>query len=238
MGRPAGRARGRTAQVETSVRPADPSEGSSLLGRAGRHRRPVGAPPRRPCARSALSSSTPPAPDGGIGHATQAAARHVWPSWARLQREAGGWPRCEAAVACGAWKGLAALYERRSEPGRMERLLPARMAKMRRQDIAGRKTYADGTLATVIHAPRQMTRAGCGVRTDPAVAHGDSLRGRGSRAGQGLGPPRYRCPPGAARARPGGDGKRLEHDRVRYAQPGPALGPEPPDGVTCPADTP
>jgi hypothetical protein len=37
-----------------------------------------------------------------------------------------GWQLAEvkAAIACGAWKGLAALYERRSEPGRLERLLP------------------------------------------------------------------------------------------------------------------
>ena len=39
---------------------------------------------------------------------------------------AGGWRLAEvqAAIACGAWKGLAGLYERRSEPGRLERLLP------------------------------------------------------------------------------------------------------------------
>ena len=37
-----------------------------------------------------------------------------------------GWRLDEvrSVVACGAWKGLAGLYERRSEPGRMERLLP------------------------------------------------------------------------------------------------------------------
>ena len=35
----------------------------------------------------------------------------------------------KVAVACGAWKGLAALYERRSEPGRMERLLPLEWRK-------------------------------------------------------------------------------------------------------------
>jgi hypothetical protein len=37
-----------------------------------------------------------------------------------------GWRLAEvqAAVACGAWKGLAGLYERRSEPGRLDRLLP------------------------------------------------------------------------------------------------------------------
>ena len=37
-----------------------------------------------------------------------------------------GWRLAEvrSAIACGAWKGLAALYERRSEPGRLDRLLP------------------------------------------------------------------------------------------------------------------
>jgi len=37
-----------------------------------------------------------------------------------------GWRLAEvqSAIACGAWKGLAGLYERRSEPGRLDRLLP------------------------------------------------------------------------------------------------------------------
>ena len=37
-----------------------------------------------------------------------------------------GWrlPEVESAIASGAWKGLAALYERCSEPGRLKRLLP------------------------------------------------------------------------------------------------------------------
>ena len=37
-----------------------------------------------------------------------------------------GWRLAEvqSAIACGAWQGLAALYERRSEPGRLDRLLP------------------------------------------------------------------------------------------------------------------
>ena len=44
---------------------------------------------------------------------------------------AGGWRLAEvqSAIACGAWRGLARLYERRSEPGRMERLLPAEWRK-------------------------------------------------------------------------------------------------------------
>ena len=42
-----------------------------------------------------------------------------------------GWRLDEvrSAVASGAWKGLAGLYERRSEPGRMERLLPLEWRK-------------------------------------------------------------------------------------------------------------
>ena len=42
-----------------------------------------------------------------------------------------GWQlaEVEAALACGGWKGLAGLYERRSEPGRMERLLPLEWRK-------------------------------------------------------------------------------------------------------------
>ena len=52
-----------------------------------------------------------------------------------------GWRLAEvqSAIASGAWRGLAGLYERRSEPGRMERLLPDGMAKMRRQDLRGGK---------------------------------------------------------------------------------------------------
>jgi hypothetical protein len=42
-----------------------------------------------------------------------------------------GWQLAEirAAIAAGPWKGLAVLYERRSEPGRMERLLPLEWRK-------------------------------------------------------------------------------------------------------------
>ena len=42
-----------------------------------------------------------------------------------------GWQLAEvqSAIACGAWKGLAGLYERRSEPGRLERLLPLEWRK-------------------------------------------------------------------------------------------------------------
>jgi hypothetical protein len=51
-----------------------------------------------------------------------------------------GWQLADvrAAVASGAWKGLAALYERRSEPGRMDRLLPLEWRKCI-GEIAGEK---------------------------------------------------------------------------------------------------
>ena len=100
-----------------------------------------------------------------------------------------GWQLADvrAAVACGAWKGLAGLYERRSEPGRLERLLPpsGENASARSR---GRKTYANGTLATEPHAPLQMTIGlVSGVRTDPPVDDSDlSARPRtrsGSRGG-------------------------------------------------------
>ena len=68
-----------------------------------------------------------------------------------------GWRLAEvrAAVASGAWKGLPELYDRASEPGRMERLLPLRMAKIRRPSWRGRKTYVSGTLATLTTPPLQ-----------------------------------------------------------------------------------
>ena len=52
-----------------------------------------------------------------------------------------GWRLAEvqSAIACGAWRGLAQLYERRSEPGRMARLLPYEWRKTHRRDLAGGK---------------------------------------------------------------------------------------------------
>ena len=122
-----------------------------------------------------------------------------------------GWrlAEVESAIASGAWKGLAALYERRSEPGRLERLLPFEWRKCIGK-ISGEKNvrhWHTSDLST--RPPAGESSILGGVRTDPPVADGDPLRGRGSRAGQGLGPPRYRCPPGAARPRPGGDGQRV-----------------------------
>lgn len=62
-------------------------------------------------------------------------SRHAGRSEARIAvlnaAAARGWQLAEvrAAVATGAWKGLAGLYERRSEPGRMDRLLPLEWRK-------------------------------------------------------------------------------------------------------------
>ena len=57
-------------------------------------------------------------------------SRHAGRSEARMavlaSAAARGWRLAEvqSAIASGAWKGLAGLYERRSEPGRLDRLLP------------------------------------------------------------------------------------------------------------------
>jgi len=61
--------------------------------------------------------------------------RHAGRSEARMAvlnaAAARGWQLAEVrdAVASGAWRGLAGLYERRSEPGRMDRLLPLEWRK-------------------------------------------------------------------------------------------------------------
>ena len=48
-----------------------------------------------------------------------------------------GWQLADvrAAIGSGAWRGLARLYERRSEPGRLDRLLPYEWRKA--VDLAG-----------------------------------------------------------------------------------------------------
>ena len=171
-------------------------------------------------------------------------ARHPGRSEARIAvlnaAAARGWQLAEvrAAVTSGAWKGLAGLYERRSEPGRMERLLPLEWRKAiafvsGEENVRGWHT-SDRNLTP----PRRRIGILSGVRTCPPVADRDPLRGRGPGAGQGLGRTRNRGAPGAARARPGGDGQRLGHDRVRHQEPGAALGSESPDRVSRPADSP
>ena len=59
----------------------------------------------------------------------QTAARRAWPILCAAA--ARGWRLADVrvAVASGAWKGFPELYERASEPGRMERLLPLEWRK-------------------------------------------------------------------------------------------------------------
>ena len=66
-----------------------------------------------------------------------------------------GWRLADvrSAIASGAWNGLAALYERRSEPGRLDRLLPLEWRKSDRLRLPGRKTCAIGPLATSVSRP-------------------------------------------------------------------------------------
>jgi len=70
-----------------------------------------------------------------------------------------GWQLADvrAAVASGAWKGLAALYERPSEPGRMDRLLPLEWRKTIAY-LTREKTSATDPLATKSHAPPYPNR--------------------------------------------------------------------------------
>ena len=115
-------------QVEKSVRPADPSEGSACSAELD----DTGVPwvPRLG-GRAPLGAELEHTARSGRWDRSRYAGR----SEARMAivgaAAARGWQlaEVEAALACGAWKGLAALYERRSEPGRMERLLPLEWRK-------------------------------------------------------------------------------------------------------------
>ena len=71
-----------TADVDPQLRPSWTTPASR------------GCPASAAAPRSALSLSRSPAPDGGTVHATRAAARRVWRSWALRWPAAGGWPRC------------------------------------------------------------------------------------------------------------------------------------------------
>ena len=89
-----------------------------------------------------------------------------------------GWQLADvrAAVASGAWTGLAALYERRSEPGRMDRLLPYEWRKTidkisREENV---RTWHTSDLST--RPPAKDSYFLGGVRPDPPVAYGDPLR--------------------------------------------------------------
>ena len=151
-----------------------------------------------------------------------------------------GWRLAEvqSAVACGAWQGLAGLYERRSEPGRLDRLLPYEWrkctGKISREenvrhwptsDLSTRPPAAESAWSAEYGLIRQWLTAVLCAAEDPERVR--SWGGRGCR-----------CPPGAARAGPGGDGQRVGHGRVRHQEPGPVFGAEPPDGGSCAADAP
>ena len=90
-----------------------------------------------------------------------------------------GWQLADvqAAVASGAWKGLAALYERRSEPGRMERLLPLEWRKTidgisQEENV---RSWHTSDLSTR-RPPPGIVVILSGVRSRPPVAHRDPLR--------------------------------------------------------------
>ena len=143
-----------------------------------------------------------------------------------------GWRLADvrAAVASGAWRGLARLYERRSEPGRMDRLLPYEWRKA--VDLAGGQENVRSWHTSDLNPRppaglidgadeyglirRWMTAVACALE-DP-----ERVRGWGGRAD--------RRPPGAAGPGPGRDGQRVKRGRVRLPEPGPARGPEPPHG--------
>ena len=84
--------------------------------------------------------------------------RHAGRSEARMAilgaAAARGWrlAEVESAITCGAWKGLASLYERRSEPGRLDRLLPYEWRKCIGK-ISGEKNVRGWPTSDVNHAP-------------------------------------------------------------------------------------
>ena len=103
-----------------------------------------------------------------------------------------GWRLAEvqAAVACGAWQGLAGLYERRSEPGRLDRLLPYEWRKcvgkilgeenVRRwptSDLSTRPPAADSAWSAEYGLIRQWLTAVLCAAEDPG-----RVRGWGRRA--------------------------------------------------------
>jgi hypothetical protein len=121
-----------------------------------------------------------------------------------------GWRLADvrAAVASGAWKGLAGLYERRSEPGRIDRLLPYEWRKTiagisREKNLRHRHT---SDLSTRPPVEEIGLSAEYGLIRQWMTATLARLRIRSS---EGVGRPCDRCPPGAACPRPGGDGQRL-----------------------------
>jgi hypothetical protein len=103
-----------------------------------------------------------------------------------------GWRLAEvqSAIACGAWKGLAALYERRSEPGRLDRLLPyewrktidgiSREKNVRRRhtsDLSTRPPAGESLVSAEYGLIRQWMTAVLCAAEDP-----DRVKGWGRRA--------------------------------------------------------
>ena len=85
-------------------------------------------------------------------------SRHAGRSEARMAvlcaAAARGWRLADvrSAIASGAWKGVPALYERASEPGRMDRLLPLEWRKSV-AFVAGEKNVRHWLTSDVNHAP-------------------------------------------------------------------------------------
>ena len=84
-----------------------------------------------------------------------------------------GWRLAEvqSAIASGAWKGLAGLYERRSEPGRLDRLLPYEWrkctGKIPREENVRQWPTSDLSARPPVEESASSARS---ARTDPAVA--------------------------------------------------------------------
>ena len=122
--------------------------------------------------------------------------RHAGRSEARMAvlnaAAARGWQLADVrtAIASGAWKGLAGLYERRSEPGRMERLLPAEWRKSigkisgeenvrqwHTSDLTSRPPADESALAAEYGLARQWLTAVLCAAEDP-----ERVKGWGGRA--------------------------------------------------------
>ena len=107
---------------------------------------PRGSPAPAAALRSALSLSKRPARDGGTGW-----SRYPGRSEVRMAilgaAAARGWRLAEvqSAITSGAWKGLAGLYERRSDPGRLDRLLPYEWKNGRRRHTSDLSTRPPAT---------------------------------------------------------------------------------------------
>jgi len=147
-----------------------------------------------------------------------------------------GWRLSEvrSAIACGVWKGLPGLYERASEPARMERLLPLEWRKAIAL-VAGSENPRNWLTSDVKPRPPADHRGADEFGLIRQWVTGISCAGRRPRAGPEMGP-EVRCNPPAARGhRPGRDGLRVLCARVRDTKSGPAFVPEPADRVPAPA---